>query len=86
MKIRVSFDIDVTNVTVRSKERDSEGNLIWVPVTADNALAWYRYAFDAYPENYIEDFITNQKVEVIRHCTCGSIDGECPTSCTLGLP
>lgn len=83
MNIRVSFDVNVTNETMWGDERDEAGNLIKVPVTAENALAWYQYAFDAYPENYREGFVTNQKAEAYEPCTCGLKD-ECLPNCMYG--
>lgn len=83
MKIRVSFDVDVTNETMYSSERMEDGTSIKVPITAENALEWYQFAFDAYPSNYIEGFITNQKAEVYEPCTCGLKD-ECLPNCMYG--
>lgn len=65
-KIRVTFEVDVSNETIWSDEMDGNGLYTRVPVTAENALAWYLYAFDAYESNYKEGFVTNTKVEVIE--------------------
>jgi len=55
MKIRVSFEVDVTNAHMINGD----------PITKDNAKEWYEIAFDVDESNYTNGFITNTKVEVI---------------------
>lgn len=65
MKIRVSFDVDVTNELTYGGRPEPDGSYTRVPIDATNALDWYRDAFDAYESNYEPGFVTNMKAEVI---------------------
>ncbi len=65
-KVRITLEFDVSKETVWSEERELDGNLMKVPVTAETALRWYQHAFDMHCDNYAPGFLLDMKAEFIE--------------------